>query len=183
MTRVERFLESSDIGILKSLKGKKIDYIKHDPFDVSCTSLRVVELAIDGVSYYLYCDTEVINYFGGDEDITYFKFSTVRNPFVDMLEHVENHIAAVITSIAEIKDTIKYYENGEVDFEYSFTRGLIFSFGDYQLSFEKSSDFTELIDVRKGYNLISTFEPVEDYIQDFEEGCDVRVFRRADIIC
>ena len=183
MNRVERFLESNDIEILKNLKGKKIDYITHEPFDVSCTSLRVVQLAIGEDRYYLYCDTEVQNYFGVPEDITYFEFSAVRHPFVDMVEHVENHIGAVITSIAEIKDTIKYYEDGELDFEYSFTRGLIFSFGDYQLSFEKTSDFTEFIYVRKGYNLLSSFKPVEVYLNDFKEGCDVRVFRRSDIIC
>ena len=100
-----------------------------------------------------------------------------------MAELVEAHVGLGIMGIAEIKDTIKYYEDGELDFEYSFTRGLIFSFGDYQLSFEKTSDFTEFIYVRKGYNLLSSFKPVEVYLNDFKEGCDVRVFRRADIIC
>ena len=52
-----------------------------------------------------------------------------------------------ITGISEVRDTIKLYVDGKLDYEFSFTRVVILSFGDYQMSFEKVSYFSELIRV------------------------------------
>ena len=42
------------------------------------------------------------------------------------------------------------------------TRGIIIEFGDHELAFEKPVWFSEDIVIRKGYNLIVKFQPVEE---------------------
>ena len=42
------------------------------------------------------------------------------------------------------------------------TRGIIIEFGDHELAFEKPVWFSEDIVIRKGYNLLEKFQPVDE---------------------
>lgn len=78
MTRVERYLTDSDIAYLRELRGRTLDYIAPDYFGDRSRCFQKVEFGVGDSRYYLYCDIEVLNYFGAPEDITVFEFSTIR---------------------------------------------------------------------------------------------------------
>ena len=183
MNKVERFLTVCDIAVLRELKGKTLDYIRLNPDDPSHTVLQVVEFTFGKEKYYLYCDLEVIDFFGLTEDISYFEFTSVKFPFVDSCNLIENHVGLEVTGISEVKDTIKEYLEGKLDYEFSFTRGFIIHFGKYQMSLEKVSHFSELIRVRKGYDLVSKFSPVENYRNEFIPNTQLELSRDVIEIC
>ena len=183
MTRVERYLTDGDIAVLKELRGKTLDYIRLNPDDPSHTVLQVIEFAFGNEKRYLYCDLEVMDFFGLTEDISYFEFTSIKYPFVDSCNLVVEQMGREITGVAEVRDTIKEYLDGELDYEFSFTRGIIIHFGKYQMSLEKVSYFSELIRVRKGYDLVSKFSPVEDYRNDFIPNTKLELSRDVIEIC
>ena len=183
MNIIEKLLSFEDVDTLKAIKGKKLDYIRHNPMDDSGTILQVVEFAIGECRYYLYCDLETMDYFGLDEDISYISFSAEKYPFVDDCNLIENHIGLKVTGVSEVKDDIQLYDDEELEYDFSFTRGIIIHFGDYQLSIEKVSYFSELMTVRKGYDLISKFESIEEYRKDFDDECRIEVSRTVEQVC
>ena len=182
MTRVERYLTDSDFSVLKDMKGRRLHYMRLD-CDPSDIALQVIEFGFGEKKYYLYCDLEVLEYFGYPEDISYFEFTPVKYPFVDHKDLVFDLVGKDISGISEVRDTIKVYMDGELDHVYSFTYGVIVSFGEYQIAFEKFAEFSELIQVRRGYDLISKFSPVERYRDDFIAGTQLELSRDIVEIC
>ena len=88
MTRVESKLTDRDVATMKNLNGKTLDYIRLNPDDPSHTVLQVIEFAFGSEKHYLYCDLEVIDYFGLMEDISYVEFTSFKYPYVDFCSFV-----------------------------------------------------------------------------------------------
>ena len=183
MERVKRFLDEEDMERLKSLKGLRLEHIRLTPPNGSDTVLQVIEFSAGSKRYYLYCDLECIDYFGLSEDISFLSFTDQRYPFIDCMEFVIEHIGLDITGVSEVKDSIRLLEGGKPCYEFSFTRGIIIHFGAYQFSIEKVSYFSELMTVRKGYDLISKFESIEEYRKDFDDECKIEVSRTVEQVC
>ena len=64
------------------------------------------------------------------------------------------------------------FENGIQTYDVQTVRGLILDLGDHQIAFEKPVWFSEDIIIRKGYDLIDTFSPVEEITkrENWEDG-------------
>lgn len=55
-------------------------------------------------------------------------------------------------------------------YEFSSTVGLIFVLEDSrEISFEIGTWFSEMMTIRKGYNLIEKFTPIEDFFEEWED--------------
>ncbi len=108
---------------------------------------------------YLYSETDSMNYFGSVEDETALTLSHERHAWLDY-DECSYALAATfpvnetVKEIHVVQDHQQLYENGEQTFDIWLTWGIIFDFGDYQYSLEKSQGFSGLIFIEKGKDLI-----------------------------
>ena len=64
-----------------------------------------------------------------------------------------------IKRIIVVQENQKLFENHALIYDVWLTRGIIFDFGNHQVSFEKGAWLSEQIIIRKGYDLLSEFTP------------------------
>ena len=72
------------------------------------------------------------------------------------------------------------FENGEQLYDVRLTRGIIFDFGDYQLSLEKAVWFSEEIYINRGDDLIDKLQPVSALTDSdgWRDGLEARCERK-----
>jgi hypothetical protein len=160
------------MDILKSLVGKTFESFECDSFIYSPTVYGIVGLCINSKTYKITCDFKSIQRFFHQEDVAVLQFeecqpSDIMSKMVDGKMN-NNPIKDVIKGIDVINDTesvIHEKEEGSV----CSTKGLIFHFASgNELSFEVSTWFSELITIQKGYELISKFAPVSDFLEEWD---------------
>ena len=86
-------------------------------------------------------------------------------------EFIETPVKAKISSITIVNDYQKVVHNEEERCVAS-TIGIIFHFEDnHEVSFEVPTWFSEMITIRKGYDLLKKFVPEKDFLEEWE-NCD-----------
>ena len=82
-------INGKTIGLLKSLKGKELKSIIHEPFKFTPTSYGIVYLVIDDKTYVFKDYQETMDYFKAKEDISSIKFEEHEGEAKSSLEEVE----------------------------------------------------------------------------------------------
>lgn len=173
MVTIKKTLSETDLTVLKSLIGKKLNKIVHDEFIYNDSVYMKVCFFIDNQIYKLVNDLETINYYGSNEDISFIKFSDcsaedVCSEVVDM-KQIETIFDKEIQNVIIVNEKQKV-KNEKESYDFTFTQGIVFDLGDSQIGFEKLSDFSEEICIYKCSNAIKKFSSVDDFSDDFDEG-------------
>ena len=79
MKNIDIRFSASDFTELQSMVGKKMLKYKCDPFEFSTSVYGIVGIAFEDASYAFTNLTEVIDYYGEQEDVALFKIE--RKPF------------------------------------------------------------------------------------------------------
>lgn len=163
MKKIDIRFKASEIALLKGLCGSTLHSVYHDPFTFANTSLQIVKLQLEESNYFLYSFAEPKDYFGSEEDVAVWSFGNTEYPAVSKKAFIEMPINEKIQKVFIIQENQKLFEAGSQTYDVWLTRGLVFDFGDHQISFEKSVWFSEDIIIRKGYDLVNEFSPTENF--------------------
>lgn len=166
MKTIDIRLKPAEIAALKTIVGKQLISINHDPFVFSNTSSQIVQINTNSDTFYLYSFTEPIDHFGATEDVAVWSFESERYRAVERKKFIETPFNETIKSISVIQENQQLYKSDKILYNVWLTRGIIIDFGEHQLSFEKSVWFSEDIRIQKGYKLINKFTSVDDFIND-----------------
>lgn len=171
MVQIDIRFKSDEINTLRSLIGKKLKSIQHDPFNFVNSSSQVVQINSEIGVYYLYSFTETLDYYGMMEDIAVWKFGIERKKMVDKKSFITTPVQAIIKNISLVQENQRLYKGLDHIYDVWLTRGIIIDFGDHQISFEKAVWFSEDIYIQKGYNLVEKFASIENFINSgWSEG-------------
>ena len=171
------------LATFKSFIGKKMTKYEHVPFRFTNSVPQFVRFCIDGNPWYLYCFSEEHDYFGATEDVSVLYFDSNEYPFFAEKQCISNPIDEVIEKVVVVQENQRLYENSRLLYDVWITRGLIFDFGDHQISFEKGPWLSEQIVIRKGYNLISEFTPESRIMGPFSNNGVMNCERTIITIC
>ena len=162
MVNIDVRLKKEDIQILQSAVGKKLDRIEHDEFVFTNTSSQTVRLVLGDELFYLYSFTEPLDYYGTEEDVAVWSVEEKEYPLIADKSFVTTPFQEKITAIRIVQEHQMLFDNARQTYDVWVTRGIIIEFGDHELAFEKPVWFSEDIVIRKGYDLLEEFQPVEE---------------------
>lgn len=165
----------SEINIFKSMIGKKFDRFKSDPFVYSPMVYGLVGLYVDGAAYKLTALCKTAKRFLSSEEIAMFHIEQTTDAniktFMDGGKLIETSVSSKIVAIDIVNDHQTLDHNGKTS-SFDCSVGIIFHLEDKrEISFEIKTWFSEMITIKKGYNLINKFTPVNDFLEEWE-GCD-----------
>ncbi len=170
MISIDKRLNENEMDILRQLIGRKIVSLRHDKFRPVHlhAATGVVGIETEQGMIYLYSETDSMNYFGSVEDEAVLTLSHERHAWLDYDEcsyalTTTSPVNETVKEIHVVQDHQQLYENGEQTFDIWLTWGIIFDFGDYQYSLEKSQGFSGLIFIEKGKDLINTFSSTDAF--------------------
>lgn len=166
MISIDVRLKAEEIQILQATIGSILNKIEHDEFMFSNTSSQVVKFVLDDSLFYLYSFTEALDYFGAEEDVAVWSIEKKELPFIASKDFISTPIREKVTSVQIVQEHQELFENNQKIYDVWVTRGIIIGFKDHELAFEKPIWFSEDIVIRKGYNLIEKFQPVEEICKD-----------------
>lgn len=177
MIIIDKSLNSDEMNILRQMLDKKIISFRHDAFLREIFSSHgVVGIETEAGMIYLYSTIEPLDYYGTGEDVAVWELTDERRCIVGEKNFLSTSINETVKEIHIIQENQRLYEDGKQTYDVWVTRGIIFDFGDYQLSLEKSIWFSEIIHLKKGNNLneiLSTFETTDKFVTaDWNEGWD-----------
>ena len=117
------------------------------------------------------------------EHVAVWTFETERYKTVDNKSFITTPFQTIIKSIKLVQENQRLYKGQEQIYDIWLTRGIIFDFGDHQISFEKAVWFSEDIYIQKGYDLVDGFASVENFIKsDWSEGIKAECTRQVEIL-
>ena len=164
-------IDSKTICLLKSLEGKKLNSIIHEPFRFTPTSYGIVYLVIDNNKYIFEDYQAPMEYFKSKEDLSSIKFHEYEGEIKSSLEGVEfikEEINQTISKITLINtnQVATSKENG-VTYQFLDTQCIIFTLEDgYQLSLKKD-DFCECISIYRGYDALEEVDGLKKRFAKF----------------
>ena len=162
MISIDARLKTEDIQILKMAVGKTMEKIEHDEFVFTNTSSQAVRFNMEDARFYLYSFTEPLDYFGSEEEVAIWSVEEKEYPMIADKKFVSIPIKEKVAAVRIVQEQQKLFENSQQLYDVWVTRGIILDFSDYEMAFEKPVWFSEDIVIRKGYNLIEKFQPVDE---------------------
>lgn len=164
-------IDSKTINLLKSLKGKKLNSIIHEPFRFTPTSYGIVYLVIDDKTYIFEDYQAPMDYFKSKEDLSSIKFHGYEGEIKSSLEGIEfikEEINQTISKITLINtDQVATGKETGVTYQFLDTQCIIFTFEDgYQLSLTKD-DFCECISIYRGYDALKEIDDLKKRFTKF----------------
>ena len=162
MVSIDVRLKDEDVQILRAAVGKNLDRIEHDEFVFTNASSQAVRFVLGNAIFYLYSFTEPLDYYGAEEDVAVWSVEEKEYPLIADKSFVTTPIQEKISAIRIVQEHQRLFENAQQTYDVWVTRGIIIDFGDHELAFEKPVWFSEDIVIRKGYDLIEKFQPVEE---------------------
>ena len=166
------------IEMFKSLIGKEMANYEHEPFKYTNSVSQFVRFNIDGNPWYIYCFTEELDYFGVTEDVSVLSVDSKEYSFFTDKQCISIPVQEIIKKIIIIQENQKLFEHDEQVYDVWLTRGIVFDFGSYQLSFEKGAWLSEQIIIRKGYDLVSEVTPISKVTDGFTENVTMQCNRQ-----
>lgn len=154
-TRTDTRLSDEERTILADMVGRQLDRCLYSPSfaDEADVAFEVVELHVGGEIYTISNALQVVDYYGEVEEIS---VPVIRKcapgsiaPWYGRQRHVEREVFRRIEDVAVYEDEVDRVE-GREPFGYAFTRALAFRLGGESLVFERGSEFSEDLDVRRG---------------------------------
>lgn len=162
MKTTKNQIDSKTISLLSSLKGKKLDFIVHEPFRSTPTSYGIVYLVIDGKTFIFKDYQQPMDYFKAKEELSSIKFEEYEGEMKSSLEGVEFVKEEINQRISKITliNTAQIATSKETGMTYQFldTQCIIFTLEEgYQISLTKD-DFCECISIYRGYDAMEEVE-------------------------
>ena len=142
MVSIDVRLKKEDVQILQSIVGKKLDRIEHDEFVFTNTSSQAVKFDLGDALFYLYSFTEPLDYFGAEEDVAVWSVEEKEYPLIADKNFVTTPIQEKIAVVRIVQEHQMLFENAQQTYDVWVTRGIIV--------------------IRKGYNLLEKFQPVDE---------------------
>lgn len=171
-------ISKNEIQILSTMVGKTLSCYKTDPFIYSPTTFGIVGLYIDNQPFKLLCSLENVQRFNATEDAA--KFSIVPAQEDEIVSYMEGGqltptlVEQKIKSVTVVNDH-QVLKNEEMEASFDSTIGIIFTCDDdLEISFSLTSWFSEMIAIRKGYNLAESMIPLSEFNEEWE-GCGFEV--------
>lgn len=161
--------------LIKSWIGLEFKKYKCDPFDFSNSITQLVGLFIGEQAYTLTNIQETLDYYGNTEDIAIFKLThtnenNIKSAFI-YTSMIDTPIKGIIKSIKIINENQRITEQGAIKYDTWFTRAIIFTVDDREISFEKDTvPFSEEIIIRKGYNLVNDLASEKAFLEGWDDG-------------
>lgn len=155
---------------LKKMIGYECKKIVHDEFTFTNSVYGQVSLFISNKIFNINNEIEIAEYYGAKEDIAFLNLKEVSIDNVKSLLENKRQVEIPIRKAIKSIDIVNYHIYVKVDgkeYDNTWTEGVIFNFEDSQIAFERSDSFTEMIEIYKGYDLISKFTPVEEFGEPF----------------
>lgn len=172
--------------LLKSMVGGQFESYQCDPFVYSPMVFGIVGLAVSGKIYRLRADLKHVRRFFTDEEVACFQLEEASgSDIVSRMENgalVETPIRAVIRSISIVND-IQTVCRGDQRKRFASTTGILFHLEDHQeVSFELETWFSEMITVKRGYDLMKTFAPETEFLEEWEAFGEYEAQCRREVI-
>ncbi len=173
MKTIDVRLSAADMANLQDMTGKRLDAYKRD-FSEFKNVYGIVGLRVEGDAWTFTNFIEVADYYGADEDVAFFRLQRANwddiHSYIPDQTMIETPVDRVISSIDVVNERQKLFVEEVQTYEVCLTRGVVFKFDDGgELSFEKDIWFSEMITVRKGYNLIQCFSPTDEFVENWED--------------
>lgn len=165
---------SPTAALLKNMIGKNFEQYSCDPF-LAPDAFEIVGLHIGGRAYKMTGSVEVVWHFYDKDDVAVLKCAECQpNEIVSPMKNgtmLDTPVRDSISAIDIINDHETVSHDGEQK-ELLSTKGVIFHLaGGNELSFELGTWFSELITIRRGYELIKQFTPLDNFLEEWD-GCD-----------
>ena len=182
MNKIDVRFTQESINLLYQTIGRTLLCYKHDPFMFSTSVYGTAGLCFEDISLKITNLVEVQDYYGQLEDVAIFKIQQAdNNNFVSMIENstfIETPVHSQIKKIILVNEHQSLYKENIQLYDVQLTRGIIIEVADgLQISFEKNIWFSEDISIQKGYDLLSTFSPSDEFCENWGEPYEAKCER------
>lgn len=172
---ISTIISEKEMNILKNMIGKTFNKYKCDQFVNSPMVYGIVGIYVDGKPFKLTSLLKQVKRFLTIDEVAQFRITETAddniNTFMDEGKMIETPVNNKIKSISVVNDFQTVKHNGQ-NHEFSSTVGFIFMFEDsHEISFEIGTWFSEMITIRRGYDLIEKFTKTDDFLEEWED-CD-----------
>lgn len=164
--------------ILKKSIGKSFDNYKTNPFENLASVYGIVGLKIAGKYLKLTNFTVPMKRYGIAEDVAVMKLeecfaSDIKTCIIDgkMIEHPVN---SQITKVVVVNEKQTLEKSMGEKYVMYLTRAIIYTMEDgLEIAFEKPVWFSEMINIKRGYNLLNQIVAIDIFLEEWEdcEGC------------
>jgi len=173
MKHIDVRFSKDAIELLRSMIGQTMLKYKCDPFIFSTSVYGLAGIIFKNGAFAFTNFTEPLDYYGVTEDVAVFRLVSMPEKEIYSQIQGEKMIeVAVNNQIKEIhivNENQSLFEDGIKTYDVWLTRGVIFKFIDgLELSFEKNIWFSEDITIERGYDLITRFSPVDEFLENWE---------------
>ena len=177
MITIDKRFSDDTKTMLKSMIGNNFENYQCDPFVYSPSVYGIVGFQINGQSYKLTNNIEVLDYFGQNEDVAVFKFNICNPEDICSQEDngslITNPVNCKIAEITIIEENQQLFYKDEQTYNVFIPRAIVFHFEDgHEIMFEKDIWFSETITVHKGYNLKEKITSTDEFLENWEDSAD-----------
>jgi len=175
MKTIDVGFDQNVLNTLQSLVGKQLVSYKSDSFVFSPSVYGIVGIFLEDSAFKITNLVEVQDYYGKNEDVAIFRFEktepTSIHSFSDDGDWIETPVKERISAIRVINECQQLFYDGEQIYEVHTPRGIIFQLeSGREISFEKAVWFSEMITIRRGYNLIAELAPEQEFIDGWDDA-------------
>lgn len=173
MKQIDTRMSTEEKVILASMVGKTFSKYRCDEFHFRPAVYQAVGVYIDNQAFSIENETQVLDYYGAQEDVGVISIKSVRPD--EVVSHIVNGtqvdtpIGQVIQDIRIVEDTHIMSKGNEDLYEFGYTKAIVFVLSDRQVVFEKDVWFSEDIFIYRGSDAESKITPVEDDLESSEE--------------
>ncbi len=182
---VDISFDSVTMETLKCMIGKTFEKYLCDSFVFSPNAFGVVGFRIGGKSYKMTSGLEAVRRFFHTDDNAVMRFAECKpheiGSMMDDGKLIDNPVGDSISSIEVVNDFETVTHSGDRRTLHS-TKGVIFHLASgNEVSFEIGTWFSEMITIRRGYDLVKEFTPTKDFLEEWEdsEGYTPECFREV----
>ena len=159
--------------VFQKMIGKSFDKYRCDPFVFTPSVYGIVGIYISGEAYKITSLHQHVERFYSNEDVAIMSVDSASDKeivtMMDDGELIDTPIKDTIVSIDLINDREIVYHEEEQRIFIS-TKGIIFHLkSGNEVSFEIDTWFSEMITIKRGYELIKQFTPLEDFAEEWED--------------
>lgn len=170
---VDISFDSVTMETLKRMIGRTFEKYSCDPFVFSPNAFGIVGFRIEGRSYKMTSGLEAVKRFFHTDDNAVMRLAECEpyeiSSMMDDGKLIDNSVGDTISSIEVVNDLETVTHSGDQRTLCS-TKGVIFHLaGGNEISFEIGTWFSEMITIRRGYDLVKEFTSTKDFLEDWED--------------
>ncbi len=170
---VDISLNSTTMDVLTNMIGKRFESFSSDPFIFAPDVFGIVGLRIDDKAFKMTIDLEAVKRFYHKDDVAVLRIAECpSSEIVSRMDNGQMIITPVEDTIVKIciindHETVIHGNNKP---SLGSTKGIIFHLASgNEISFEVGTWFSEMITIRRGYDLINSFTPIEEFYEEWED--------------